>query len=426
MQARRIPTHRKKHTRPLRAVQEYQKDGTPVSPPRWRVELRLPGRPRRYFSTEQAALEFIAGEEERRRNLGQSAAGISPRLLEDALTAEEILRPYGTTLTTAARFYAETEKRRQTSKTALEVSKELIASRKASAKKKVHIDDIEDRLIGGGKRSDAVCFCKTFGSKPMAEITTQDVERWLAGLRGRYAPQSLKNFHRAANTLFNFAVPRNYCPRNVVKAIQAPTVPPKEEIGIFTPAETEAVLKAADHDLLPWLAIAFFAGLRSAEIDRLSWSDLKLDRCLIEVRAGKAKTTARRVVPILPPLAAWLAPYHDRKGGLKVKHFQHKRRLAYRAAGFGKPGTETAEEKAKRVRLRPAPSNVARHSFCSYRLADTQNVAQTAYESGHSVSVLLRVYRELVGPDEAAAYFRIRPEGETANVVPFSKAAATA
>jgi len=424
MQARRIPTHRKKHTRPLRAVQEYQKDGTPVSPPRWRVELRLPGRPRRYFSTEQAALEFIAGEEERRRNLGQSAAGISPRLLEDALTAEEILRPYGATLTTAAKFYAETESRRRTSKTALEVANELIANRRANACSTVHLTDLEDRLIGGGKRSNVVSFCSALGTTPMCEITTADVEKWLAGLRRKYAPQTVTNFRRAAQTLFNFAVPRDYCPRNVVEAIQPPRVPPKDEIGIFTPAETEAILKAADEDLRPWLAIAFFAGLRSAELDRLTWDDVKFKQRSIDVPASKAKSAKRRIVRMVPALEAWLAPYQNREGSIRPKHFHHKRRLAYRAAGFGKPGTETAEEKDAGIRLRAAPSNVARHSFASYRLADSNDAAHTAIELGHtSTALLYSVYRELATAEDAARYFAIRPEGDTANVLPFSKAA---
>ena len=421
MQARRIPTHRKKHTRPLRAVQEYQKDGTPVSPPRWRVELRLPGRPRRYFSTERAALEFIAGEDERRRNLGQSAAGISPRLLEDALTAEEILRHYGATLTTAAKFYAETESRRRTSKTALEVAKELIANRRANACSTVHVTDLEDRLIGGGKRSNAVSFCSVLGATPMCEITTADVEKWLASLRRKYAPQTVANFRRAAQTLFNFAKPRDYCSRNVVEAIQPPRVPPKDEIGIFTPAEAEAILKAADKDLLPWLAIAFFAGLRSAELDRLTWEDVKFERGWIEVPAKKSKTAQRRLVPIVPALAQWLAKYHAREGRIRPKDFNNKRRVAYRAAGFGKPGTETAGEKAARVRLRPAPSNAARHSFASYRLAGTKDAAKTALELGHTTTALLfKVYREVASEEDAARYFAISPESGVAKVVPFT------
>jgi len=390
--------------------------------------MRIGGkRKRKVFTTEQAADQFIAGEQERRRNLGQSAAGISPRFLEDALNAEEILRPYGATLTTAAEFFAKAEQRRKTSKTALEVATELVANRRANGCSMVHLNDLEDRLIGGGKRSNAAAFCRMFGTKPMSEITTADVEKWLASLRGKYAPQTVVNFRRAAQTLFNFATPRGYCPRNVVEAIQPPRIIPKDEVGIFTPAEAQAILHAADKDLVPWLAIALFAGLRSAELDRLTWSDVKFAHDRIEVPAAKAKTAQRRLVTMVPALAAWLAPYQDREGRIRPKHFHHKRRLAYRAAGFGRPGTETAEEKAAGIRLRPAPSNAARHSFASSRLADINAAARTALELGHtSTALLFTTYRGVATAEDAARYFAIRPEGDAANVVPFSKAAATA
>lgn len=421
MQARIIPTHQKNHNRPLRAVQDR---GTG----KWRVEMRIGGkRKRKAFTTKQAADQFIAGEEERRRNLGQSAAGISPRFLEDALNAGEILRPYGATLTAAAEFFAKAEQRRKTSKTALEVAAELIANRRANGCSKVHLNDLEDRLIGGGKRSNASAFCRIFGVKLMSEISTADVEQWLAGLRRKYAPQTVTNFRRAAQTLFNFAVPRDYCPRNVVEAIQPPRIIPKDGVGIFTPAEAEAILHAADKELVPWLAVAFFAGLRSAELDRLTWSDVKFKQNWIEVPAAKSKTAQRRLVTMVSALAAWLAPYQDREGSIRPKHFHHKRRLAYRAAGFGKPGSETAQEKSAGIRLRPAPSNAARHSFASYRLAHTNDAAKTALELGHtSTALLFSTYREVATAEDAARYFAILPEGETANVVPFSKAAATA
>jgi integrase len=421
MQARKIPTHQKKHNRPLRAVQD---PGTG----KWRVEMRIGGkRKRKAFTTKQAADQFIAGEEERRRNLGQSAAGISPRFLEDALNAEEILRPYGATLTTAAEFFAEVAKRRETSKTALEVATELVANRRANGCSMVHLNDLEDRLIGGGKRSNASAFCRMFGAKSMSEITTADVEKWLAGLRRKYAAQTVVNFRRAAQTLFNFATPRGYCPRNVVEAIQPPRITPKDGVGIFTPAEAEAILHAADKDLSPWLAIAFFAGLRSAELDRLTWNDVKFKQNWIEVPAAKSKTAQRRLVTMVPALAAWLAPYQDREGGIRPKNFILKRLRAYRAAGFAKPGTESAEEKAAGIRLRVAPSNAARHSFASYRLADTNDAAKTALELGHtSTTLLFSTYREVATAEDAARYFAILPKGETANVVPFPRAAATA
>ena len=69
--------------------------------------------------------------------------------------------------------------------------------------------------------------------------------------------------------------------------------------------------------MVPFLAIGAFAGLRSAEIQRLDWADLK--ESFIEVTAGNAKTRSRRLVPIQPNLAKWLAIYRQDSGLERIK-----------------------------------------------------------------------------------------------------------
>ena len=79
-------------------------------------------------------------------------------------------------------------------------------------------------------------------------------------------------------------------------------------VEVFTPSELPSLLAAASPDFLPCLAVGAFAGLRSAEIERLEWNDMRLaERCIV-VGADKAKTASRRVVPMADNLAAWLAP----------------------------------------------------------------------------------------------------------------------
>ncbi|MHB1309390.1 MAG: tyrosine-type recombinase/integrase [Limisphaerales bacterium] len=56
--------------------------------------------------------------------------------------------------------------------------------------------------------------------------------------------------------------------------------------------------------------------MRSAEIERLEWGDIDLAEGHITVGASRAKTAARRLVPIADNLAAWLAPYAGQRGKL--------------------------------------------------------------------------------------------------------------
>ena len=69
-------------------------------------------------------------------------------------------------------------------------------------------------------------------------------------------------------------------------------------VEIFTPKELAALFGNASAEVAPCLALAAFAGLRSAEILRLDWPDIERHAGFIEVAAHKAKTATRRIVPL--------------------------------------------------------------------------------------------------------------------------------
>ena len=184
------------------------------------------------------------------------------------------------------------------------------------------------------------------------------------------------------------------------------------DIEIFTPWEVAQFLAFARPEMVPFVAIGAFAGLRSAEIERLDWSEVRLADRFIEVKAAKAKTTSRRLVPITENLAKWLAPYAKADGwvtpfdnvakqiGWLVEDANAGLRDAAKDAGKD-------PDKAKQVKWK---KNALRHSFISYRVADIQNVAQVALEAGNSPQIVFAHYRELVRPAEAKAWFGIEPE----------------
>lgn len=181
----------------------------------------------------------------------------------------------------------------------------------------------------------------------------------------------------------------------------APDLVPKVKVGattteIFEPDEIEKLLNAAPAMVIPYLAIGAFAGLRSAELARLHWKAVNLERRLIELRADQAKTASRRIVPISDNLAAWLAPLQREGKVFKVKAVP---RMASVLAGT--------------VGLR-WPQNVLRHSYISYRLAQTQDANKVALEAGNSPAIIFKHYRELVTEEAAEKWFSIfPPEGWT-------------
>ncbi len=90
--------------------------------------------------------------------------------------------------------------------------------------------------------------------------------------------------------------------------------PGEGAIQIYTPQELRLLLSHAPAKLLPFFAIGAFSGLRSQEIMRLDWSDIRFEQGFIEVAAAKAKTASRRLAPLLPALAAWLLPLRQKIG----------------------------------------------------------------------------------------------------------------
>jgi integrase len=251
-------------------------------------------------------------------------------------------------------------------------------------------------------------FAKDF-AVDIGSVTTADVQRWLD--RVKAAPQTVKNFQTVLGTLFSFAEARGYVfkggnPLDAVETISASG----GAIEIYTPKEIADLLKASSNEFLPVVALGAFAGLRTAEIERLEWKNIDLAGGFIHVAGEKAKTRSRRLVPILPNLAQWLAPYAKQTG------------LVWKATE-----NELKDARAETVKAAATPwkDNGCRHSFCSYRLAAVQSAAQVALEAGNSPQMIFKHYRELVKPEAAKTWFAIAPE-QPANVVTLKTEAATA
>jgi integrase len=188
------------------------------------------------------------------------------------------------------------------------------------------------------------------------------------------------------------------------------------EIEIFRPGELANLLSAADSSLIPFLTIGAFAGLRHAELQRLDWSDVRLDDGFIEVKASKAKTASRRLVPIQDNLKRWLTPLRKSSGAI-CDYANMSKQLLWLSEAVDKKLKETDATVGFVWK-----HNALRHSFISYRVAQTQNVAQVALEAGNSPRVVFSNYRELVRPADAAKWFGIAPDGEE-KVIPMSAVA---
>jgi integrase len=206
--------------------------------------------------------------------------------------------------------------------------------------------------------------------------------------------------------LFSFALEQNYLPEGKPTASsQLRKVKVADsDIEVFSPDEFRTIIHAAPVHLIPLLAISAFAGIRSAELARLDWNAVDLDRRFIEIRAGQAKTASRRLVPITDNLAAWLEPLPRQGRVIKSSEYIKEATALARAVGI------------------EWPRNVLRHSFITYRIAKVKSADQVALEAGNSASIIFKHYRELATEDAADQWFGIQPKpGQWQNTITYNR-----
>ena len=349
---------------------------------------------RKNFSRYKDAWDFAADtatalEKGRAQVLSLNAAD-----WQSYIAAKNLLQPFGIPLHQAIEEYVAARKRKKiVEKRVGEIVDELLAAKQNAGLSDRYIETLRTYL---NRFADS--FQTNIGS-----IQTGAIALWLDSLK--VGPRSRNNVRQAIVTLFNFARRRGYLPKGEnTEAADVETVRGHGgEIAILTPAELTKLLEKSKPDYQLYFALAAFTGIRSAELLRLEWSQLNFEKGHIEVKARKAKTATRRLVPIQPNLAKWLEPYRGSKGKL----FKSRRTV------------DSAIKFAKRLRI-PWKANCLRHSYATYRLSIVPDAGQIALEMGNSPAKLFTNYRELDRENNAPEWFAIEPPlTRTRRIIPF-------
>ena len=265
-------------------------------------------------------------------------------------------------------------------------------------------------------------FAETFGTHAVRDITTAEIESWLASLRSRKNPEGLevppplgplaRNHYRAtlhAFFVYAAAPARGWCDRNPVSDLEPETVESGEPQAYTTEDAAKLVQTALNSmpELVPILALGMFAGLRVSEASEIELSKLPKD-------AGEFRTTGKtgpRMAPYTAACAAWMTAQKRRKGKAWLKS---PRMLV-----------DAMQELLTLAKVEPI-ANGLRHSFISYRTAETRDVARVADECGNSVGTIKNHYRQLVTAEAAETFFAIRPEQPAANITSIQEGRASA
>jgi integrase len=350
-------------------------------------------RQRLFFEDEKSAKAKLKELTKKTRKEGEDALALSHDFRVLAAKCSERLKPFGKTLWDATEFYLEHLERTKDSVFVSVAAADYQESKKRAKLSATHLDDIRLRL---GR------FVAAFGNRPIKGIVAGEIESWLHELA--LSPQSINNYRAIVRAFFSYALKRELVEKNPVALVDKVKLVDKAP-EIFTPKQLADLLAAADPPLLPALALQAFAGLRTAEVLRLEWSEVDLVRGFVTVAAHKSKTARRRLIPIAQNLGEWLRPYAQMSGPVystKTRNYHADIEALRRSIGL------------------PAwPNNGLRHSFASYHLAFHQDAAALMLQMGHTTTrEIFEAYRELVRPDEALEYWNIRPQITPGSVIP--------
>src|SRR3954463_5185224 len=243
-----------------------------------------------------------------------------------------------------------------------------------------------------------------FGDRFAGELTEMDWQRWIDELaRKGLARSSIAQLVSLASGIYAWASApsRRLVERNPLRLVELPPNDEKPRLRVALAPEAAALLAALEPiDRLPY-AIAFYAGLRRSEIDRLDWEDV-LDRDRIAtrilVRRSKSEAGTQRRPPIADNLRVVLAEAWKRQG----RPLEGK--LVDRSVMSGKIAAQ-AEKAWDRASLNRITLHECRHTYASLLMAAGYTIKELMEFMGPADLQMVNRYVKLLpqpGEDDAA------------------------
>lgn len=351
------------------------------------------------FDSRKDAEAELRERNRRRKETGRLGHAVSPSLLARLVVAEERLRAAGISIEEAVRLALQHGKAVRRRLSVRELVAEFIESRRARA---VAGRDLYVRQLEVCLRS----FGFHFVDADVAAVTREGVQAWL--FSGGWAAKTIRNYAGNVRAMFNWALREGLAAENPASAIELPKVASEREVSVLSPEQCGRLLRVCAFergplwnpgrlawegdgfrfdDLLGYLAVTLFCGVRPEEVKRSTRADLDLENGTFVVGSAIEKNARRRVVDLSEAARAWLGLWVER----------HPEQRAFKPANWRKKW-----EKLRRAAgLWPWPPDVNRHTFATMHFAEHQNLALLKAQLGHheNEATLHRHYRAVRMPD---------------------------
>lgn len=374
----------------------------PLRQTQWQVCWYGPaGRVRKTFADRDEAAKYarqqaaqLVGQRSHVRTLTASES-------EDFNAAMAILGPLGVSLRTAAADYA--KRHRSTVRKPIKEAVEALLTELSAQGLSVAYQRTA--------RNSLKRFSEDFANSALDDVSGPILRDWLRGLG--VAPKTQQGIRGLVVRLYNFAASQKWIAREHALEI-AEVEPPKvivSDSATLSPHELLKLLAAATPDELPAIVLLAFVPLRTAEVARLDWRDVRLAERVVVINAGIAKLSVRRNAPIPDAALAFLADHAKPSGPVwPDQPDPDGNKLAHRLPVI-----------AQAAKVKYA-KNCLRHSCISALMATTEDAAKVSLWAGNSPRQIAVSYSARWPRQQGEAWLALRPAAP-ANVVSLEAAA---
>lgn len=153
-------------------------------------------------------------------------------------------------------------------------------------------------------------------SRRLDELGRGDLQRMVDDFHGEGLSGSrIRSVVNSIRALYRWAIAREYTTANPAAEIHLPAMDAEPRERVVTPSELGELLAPLTESDQVAFALAAYSSARAAEIRGLTWPDVDLKRGAIRLAGqGGKSAAARRIVPLVKPLAAALRAAHLRQG----------------------------------------------------------------------------------------------------------------
>ncbi len=283
--------------------------------------------------------------------------------------------------------------------------------------------------LEGYERSLRYALLPEFGARVAGEIDDAEWQSWVDRLsREGLSRSRIANHVAVARAIYGWASrpTRRLVPRNALIGIELPPNDEKPRTRVADAEEAAELLDAlAPADRVTY-ALAFYAGLRRAEIRRLDWQEVELDGYRLRVVKSKSRAGTGRRPPIAEPLRPILLSEYMRQGRpttgpvVAVSVISNKfGDRSRRSWGWQRDEDDTwIPSGSPSPPLEPITLHECRHTYASFLMAAGYTLKELMEYMGHSsLQAAERYIKLLPRPDETDpaerldAYLRRRAAG---------------